>query len=490
MSYQQLIDIVGSYREEDLLENFCKYYNNKTISGLNYFEYKSATNTTAIITPNQVIHHEATCFLLEKKYSNSSINTVLSAGRDLKKFLDFLLIWDIDLADFRVNLKAVIKGFISHLRVIDKHKPSRAVCWSFLEKIPLHERAQNIKKLSVIGYNKHNFMVERMFEEYSLEAIGIAVSTALEYLDFLQRRTYRYQDIKLSILPVSSNKRRRIGRTECFDIKTLLELAHINTEELDNDISPLEEEVFTPEEVDLFMDAIGEVDYQNKLIFTMLKCFGLRRAELSNLMIESSSIPKDFYDWDFNDAVEYLKSNLKGDIEFSSQYSFWECKVIGREHSDPNKQNKTKNRKVRLFDSFMSSEEFAALLVSYLQERQFLIEQNGMKDHNYVFISNSNRSKTKPISGATIYTRYISIAEKSTIKERLMSFSPHFFRHFFATYLIREKKIDINDISDLLGHESVETTRKIYLHYLPQKEKEKVTSRARKISKTFKGEEL
>lgn len=498
MGYQELINIAGLYKEEDIINKLCSDYYKKKINGLYYFEYKSATNTTAIISPQHIVHHESTCFLIDIKHSATKINTVLSKGRDLKKFLDFLLIWDIDLSDFDVNLKVVIIGFIAHLRVIDQYRFRPVANWSFLTKIPMHEKAQNIGKVLSVGYNKNDIMEEQRFEKYSIHQIATTISTVLAYLDFLKDRTHKYKNINVSIFPFKARKISRktlvsgiTGSMEeiVYDINALLELAHLDTDDLDSEVKTLEEEIFTQQEIELFMSSIDDNDHQNKLAFNMLKCFGLRRAELSNLIIEPNSLPKKFYDWDFNDAVAYLKENLKGDIVYSSEFGWWVCTVKKRGGENRNKQNKTKNRKVRLLRSFMTSDDFATLLTVYIQERQFMIEQSGSDNHKYLFISNSNRSRNLPITGATIYSRYYSIAEKSPIRDRLLLFNPHTFRHFFATYLIREKKIEISDVSELLGHSDPQITRKIYLHYLPQKdiEKDKSISQARKIAGEFKG---
>jgi integrase len=495
MSYKELVDIAGLYRTEDVVKKLSKAYLEKELNGFNYFEYKALINTTAIITPLQEVHHEGTAFLLELRASATPINTVLSVGNELKKFLDFLLIWAIDLLDVNVNVKLIMIGFINHLRVLDIYKPKTAIQWSFLTKVPMHRLAKNNGKIMPIGYDKDDFMNVQSFEAYSIKSIESTVSTALYYINFLIKRTNRYKDISMSEIPKKQRKQETmlsgtmgITYDVVFNVRALLGLAGLDVRSIDHTIRPLEEEVFLPEEVDLFMKAIEDDDAQNILLYNMLKCFGLRRAELANVMIDSSTIPKNFYDWDFNDALDYLKMNLSGDIEFSTQFGYWVCKVRDRGNTHRDKQNKTKNRDIRLLRSFMSSDEFASMLVAYLQVRQFEMRLRGVKDHNYLLISVSNRSYGQPITGSTILTRYKSIIKKSPHKDRLKKFTPHTFRHFFATYLIRVKKMDINDVSELLGHKDVATTRMIYLHYLPQVEDSEgnETSQASKIGRAFK----
>lgn len=498
MSYLKLIEIVGMYRENDMIKRFCEFYKTKKISGLNYFEYSSVNQTTAIVTPLHEVHHESTCFLLEKKYVNESINTVLSAGRDLKKFLDFLLIWDIDLEAKNLDLKVVALGFITHLRVIDKYRPSRAVLWSYLQRIPMHQSAMNYGKITSVSFDDNHVLTRTGFEEYSVETISKIVSTSLAYLKFLKERTVKYKNINFDSIPIKKSKNTysflsgTLGNKEqyIFDVTTLLQLARIDTKSLDNDIKPIEDDVFSTDEIGQFFDAINDNDTQNRLLFTMQKCFGLRSAELANLKIKSNSIPNEFYNWDFNDAAEYLKEKLKGDIEFS-RFNFWVCSVINRPNRNRNKQNKTRNRNVRLLHSLMSSNDFSGLLVSYLQERQFHLENSGITDHEYLFISYSNRSKFQPITGATVRSRYQSITDTPTLKNTFKKHSPHTFRHYFATYLIRVHQIDISDVSSLLGHADVQITRKTYLHYLVENNssKDDDSSQADKILSVFKGED-
>ena len=65
----------------------------------------------------------------------------------------------------------------------------------------------------------------------------------------------------------------------------------------------------------------------------------------------------------------------------------------------------------------------------------------------------------KPLSGTSIDRYKLKACEKVNIRP----ITQHQFRHSYATYLI-SNGIPINTVSKLLGHSSVDTTAKIYIH--------------------------
>jgi len=62
-----------------------------------------------------------------------------------------------------------------------------------------------------------------------------------------------------------------------------------------------------------------------------------------------------------------------------------------------------------------------------------------------------------------IYWLCKKIAKKSGIK----GFGPHALRHYFATELMR-KSVPLVKISKILGHSSIKTTERIYIHFMPE----------------------
>ena len=194
---------------------------------------------------------------------------------------------------------------------------------------------------------------------------------------------------------------------------------------------------------------------------------------------------------EYFEAQEYIKNNLKGDIEYSHSLNKWICSVVERENTDYRSQHKTGNREIPLL---FNQDLFTEALVNALKHRQILIRYCDIK-HPFLFVSQKQCDKGLPISGSAIYSKFCTIKE-NIYKEKgidLSEYSPHSFRHFFATYLIRVKNKKIDDVSEWLGHSTPETTRKTYLHYISDEAEntntvEDMMDTFKKTSKTAKKE--
>ena len=96
-----------------------------------------------------------------------------------------------------------------------------------------------------------------------------------------------------------------------------------------------------------------------------------------------------------------------------------------------------------------------AMLETYLPEREKMLQKNKAEDNGIVLIN--VKGKQLPLS--TVH----SIFDKYRLKLGLTKkFTPHVFRHSFATNLM-DNDTDIRVVQVLLGHESIETTQ-IYTH--------------------------
>ena len=96
-----------------------------------------------------------------------------------------------------------------------------------------------------------------------------------------------------------------------------------------------------------------------------------------------------------------------------------------------------------------------AMLESYLPERKKVLEKNKAEDNGIVLIN----AKGKQLPLSTVH----SIFDKYRLKLGLTKkFTPHVFRHSFATNLMNNDA-DIRVVQVLLGHESIGTTQ-IYTH--------------------------
>ncbi|WP_242318839.1 site-specific integrase [Bacillus cereus group sp. BfR-BA-01349] len=472
MGYIKLNQLINVLDDNDRLLGFIEYYKHLDIDGMHYVEFNSKENIIHISTPDHDIHKETTCFLIKLKYYNVPINTVNRSAHDLKKFLDFLMFWKINLLE--IDLFVIIVSFVSYLRVLKNQRANKAsIQWAIIDKVPLHQKALNFKKLSSIRYNNEGFMENELFEDFKIHTIQSSIYTVLAYLEFLRDFTYKYKGLQIDVLPTKLSRASNIltGTLKTkkeyvtYDVNSIMQEAGINVNRFSIErIKPLSEEIFSLHEINLFMNSIPENDKVAKLMFNILMFFGLRRAEACNLMINSRNIPQDLYLWDVNVAKKWLKENLRGDIEYDIKLKKWVCHIIRREASNFQSQHKSINRRIPLM---FSQEDFCSVLLEHIILRQITLNETRHK-HDFLFFSTSNNSKGKPITGGTIYSKYNSIKKNSGHEEFFSKYSPHTFRHFFATYLIRYKKISIYDVSVWLGHRNEKTTKKVYLHYLPQ----------------------
>lgn len=83
-------------------------------------------------------------------------------------------------------------------------------------------------------------------------------------------------------------------------------------------------------------------------------------------------------------------------------------------------------------------------------------------DHEPLFISHSNRGRKqgKPLSRVAMWNVVKTAAKALDLHEAT---SPHAFRHYRATQLLN-RGMPLELVQAYLGHESIETTRRIYAH--------------------------
>src|SRR3954468_22447347 len=98
MAYQDFFEIQNILDSTYKLKLFNSFYSSKNVNGLHYVDFIIETNAISISKPDHKIHHESTCFLIEQRNSKS-INSINRKAHNLKKFLDFLLIWEIEIEE-------------------------------------------------------------------------------------------------------------------------------------------------------------------------------------------------------------------------------------------------------------------------------------------------------------------------------------------------------------------------------------------------------
>jgi integrase len=74
-------------------------------------------------------------------------------------------------------------------------------------------------------------------------------------------------------------------------------------------------------------------------------------------------------------------------------------------------------------------------------------------------------STGKPIRHSNFYNRiWVPACERAGLDPRP---GIHATRHSFASWLLSEPNVGLEAVQDQLGHESYDTTRKVYAHLLP-----------------------
>lgn len=483
MSYKNLIEFEDIVDSKKRLVSYSKHYIKLNINGLHYVNFHKETGTISISHPNHRTHHLATSFLLRDK-ELKSINTIRGYAYNLKLFLDFLMIWDIDLLE--CDLMYLLTAFSSYLMCTEedpcpKRFTSTSYFYSTLKKIPLNDSTIGSGKVARIGFNSQGFKESKDWHCRSYNSSKVILSTAIKYLTFLREKTYQYKDLKLNELPMIAVKAKHSieagtlgdGTVNRVNINYLLKQAgyHINPHEeyLNRSIT----DVMLMKEGNALINSIPSSSYQNRLLFTILKCFGLRRGEACNIKVDTSKLSPNLMYLDKDDAIKDLKQNLKGDIEFinlsdedENEAKRWVCHVTKSDSINYDTQSKTGARTVPLV---LSVGEFEEALLYGLIDRK-IIMSSSKKKHNYLLVCRGNVSETRgnPITGSAISKRFSDLTSK--LKKDtgldLTRFSPHDFRHCYATFLIASKKYAIFDVSKLLGHKNIETTIQRYYHFI------------------------
>ncbi|RBP88978.1 phage integrase family protein [Cytobacillus firmus] len=455
------------------INHLSDYLYNKEINGLHYLDFIPDGNIFCLVQPNQRTDHLSTTYLIELKNNAKSPNTIRAIGDDIKRFLDYLMIFEIPLETVDDLLQLII-GFIDYLSVIavKRIKVKRSIEWSLLDFIPLNTINGGMYKIEPNEFGKKDVSTYGRMSDNLMYRI---VANVIGYLQFLKDRTDKYSELKLNTIPikyidqgnVNSSTVKKKKKVTIYDIDYLFEKAGIklNKEVGKRSVKPFTGPIPTVEEMQSIITYTNNISAINKLLVYTLRGFGIRAAELSNIRIIDYHIPDKLLSMNYHDAMLQIKEVRLGDLYFNRSINKWVCELVENNSEDTHFKSRIKTGSRQIPYAF-EQEELTAIIYEAIRERILLMRANQTKEHGYLFISKMN--KCRPMNNGTVYKIIKNLTEqlfkKSSIN--LTWIHPHTFRHYFATYSLRIKKTSLDDVSRMLGHSDTETTRITYIHYL------------------------
>lgn len=161
------------------------------------------------------------------------------------------------------------------------------------------------------------------------------------------------------------------------------------------------------------------------------------------------------------DACEHLRDRLLFALLYDTGMRIGEA--LGLRHEDiaaaeltvtirPRLNANSARSKSQQVRTIPVSAELVRLFADYLHD------EYGDLDSDYVFVNLFGRPKGRPLAYAAVYDLVRRLRRRTGI-----AFDPHWWRHTYATRLLRQGT-PVEVVSTLLGHASVTTTLSIYGH--------------------------
>jgi len=201
-------------------------------------------------------------------------------------------------------------------------------------------------------------------------------------------------------------------------------------------------EYFKPKTVNLRIQAINKY----------LEYKGLEKLRMSAVKIQQKSFLENVVS---NADYNYLKKQLKKDGNMMWYFVVWYLAATGARVSELIKI-KVEHVNLGYFDLYSKGGKLRRLYIPKklrVETQKWLVSEQ--KESGYLFLNKyGNRITPRGIS-----QQLKNYADKYGLDKKVIY--PHSFRHLFAKNFL-EKYNDIALLADLMGHESIETTR-IYL---------------------------
>lgn len=210
-------------------------------------------------------------------------------------------------------------------------------------------------------------------------------------------------------------------------------------------------EYFKPKTVNLRLQGINRY-----LVF-----IGQEKLQLKFVKVQQKNFLENVIS---NADYQFLKSSLKNDGNLEWYFVVWFLGATGARVSELI-QIKVEHVKLGYFDLYSKGGKLRRLYIPKLLKEEALVWFNSKnKKSGYLFL---NRYGER-ITPRGIALQLKSFAKKYGISEKVVY--PHSFRHRYAKNFL-EKFNDISLLADLMGHESIETTR-IYLRRTASEQQE------------------
>lgn len=166
------------------------------------------------------------------------------------------------------------------------------------------------------------------------------------------------------------------------------------------------------------------------------------------------------------EQVQLMREKLEeyGDIQLQA-YAFLSLTSMGRVNAIASLKWTQIDWEERLFSNVLEKEgkivelSFSEETKGYLEKLVQYRKNNNIDDNGRVFIT-SYTDADEPISNGTLNIWCQKIGNLIDVP----TLHPHDFRHSYASLLKNDGGVALEDISIMLNHDSVDTTRRFYIH--------------------------
>lgn len=201
-------------------------------------------------------------------------------------------------------------------------------------------------------------------------------------------------------------------------------------------------EYFKPKTVNLRIQAMNKY----------LDCLGMQHLRLKAVRIQQKPFLENVIS---NSDYRFLKTSLKNDDNSQWYFVVWFLGATGARVSELTRL-KVEHVQEGHFDIYSKGGKLRRLYIpKKLREEALLWLESSGRESGYLFVNRYG----KPITPRGISQQLKKYARRYGIEESVVY--PHSFRHLYAKNFL-ERCNDIALLADLMGHESIETTR-IYL---------------------------